>query len=340
MVITRRGQKLAAKVNKAASSKKNAAKAAKTPKAAKTAKAAKAKKDVSHKEKQVAHLCPIHSFNHLLQEKKLVWVTSKPFLLTPALEPAPAGASPKDENVKLNLWAYCKDRALEHLKAQRNEYLNLDAQRIFEQLSAGEPSLESEYYRNPKYTNDFDRDLGFWRTNLALYGGLSVEDIVKELEAGYGGGETLQDLEAGGIGCTMKGPTRGDLPFAWFRMIFDLLGYEHIEVNDEDYVKILNKSIKEPTFLGMVINQGAWHYVALPRFVLKEDCPPNKFVIADSLNAGIYECYTKRQLNKALQLLPLTRAYLIFAKDAGAYQSVAVKRMTVAIGRKRKTRKQ
>ena len=50
----------------------------------------------------------------------------------------------------------------------------------------------------------------------------------------------------------------------------------------------------------------------------------------------VYECLTKRELMAALDSLPLVRAYLIFARDEDAYQSVAVKRMVKKMGRKKK----
>lgn len=336
MATTRRGQKQAAEAPVKAESKTRAAPKVKTVAKAKTV---KAEKEVAYKERQVAHLCPMHSLNHVLQEEKIVWASSKPFLLTAGLKAAPEGATPKDANIKLNLWAYCKERGLAHLRAQRAEYLHEDATRLFRQVSAGEPSLEDEYYKNPKYTQDFPRDLVFWQENNKKYGNKSVEEIVKILDAEYGKDESLKQLEDGGIGCTMSGVSRGDLPFAWFRDLFDMMGYEHVEVDDVTYKKVLNEHLTDPTYFGMVVNQGAWHYVSVPRFVPRADCPAKKYVLADSLDKNVYNCHTKRELFRALDVLPLVRAFLLFAKDGDAYQSVAVKRMIKAAGRKKRTRK-
>ena len=338
MVTTRAARKVAAEAPvKAASKSKTASK----PKGAskKTTVRAPRVKEIGYKEKQVAHLCPAHSVNHVLQEEKIVWETSKPFLLTANKKAAPQGASPKDPNIKLNLWAYCKERGLAHIKAQRAEYLHEDAVRIFRQLSAGAPSAEDDYYKNPAYAKDFPRDLVFWLENDDKYGGKSIEEIVTILDKSYGKDQTLKDLENGGIGCTMSGPSRGDLPYAWFRELFDMLGYQYLEVDDMNYKPILNKHLTDPTYLGMVVNQGAWHYVSVPRFIPTADCPARKYVLADSLHGSVYECHSKRDLIRALDALPLVRAFLLFAKDAGAYQAVAVQRMAKAAGRKKRTRK-
>jgi len=311
-------------------------------KAVKTVKAVKAvkEKEVSHKEVQVAHFCHNHSLNHVLQEGKTVWYPNKPFLLAANGKAAPADATAKDPGVKLNIWAYCKERGLAYLRAQRAEYLHEDAKRLFRQLDAGEPSLESEYYKNPVYAKDFARDLAHWKGNQKKYGGKSVEEIVAMLDKSYGKDESLKQLEDGGIGCTMTGSERGDLPYAWFRGLFDMLGYEYIEVDDLNYKKAFTTNYADPQCLGMVINQGAWHYVSVPKYVVSSDCPPSKFVLADSLNRStVYECHNKRELMTVLDRLPLTRAYFIFARDGNAYQSVAVKRMMAKMGRKRKTRK-
>jgi len=291
----------------------------------------------SYKERQVAHLCPKHAFNHVLQEEKIVWRSNKPLLLVEDGVAAPAGASPKESGVKINMWAFCKDRGLAYLREQRTEYLREDAQRLFRQLADGEPKLNSEYYKNPKYTSDFPRDLAFWKSNLVKYGGKSVEEIVAILDKEYGRDESLEQLEEGGIGCTMNGASMGDLPFAWFTDMFDLLGYRYIEVVNSNYRPILNEHITDPKFLGLVVNQGGWHYVAVPRYVKGSDCQPSKYVLADSLDGDVYECLTKRELMAALDSLPLVRAYLIFARDEDAYQSVAVKRMVKKMGRKKKT---
>jgi hypothetical protein len=297
-------------------------------------------KEVSYKEKQVAHLCPKHALNHVLQEEKIVWVPNKPFLLSADGSAGSVGSvSAKDTNVKINLWGFCKDRGLAHLRAQRDEYLHEDAARLFRQSAAGEPNLDDTYYKNPKYTKDFPRDLEFWKANEKKYGGKSIDQIVAILDKEYGKDESLEQLEEGGIGCTMDGVSRGDLPFAWFRDIFDLLGYQYIEVDDLNYKTVVGKKLETARCLGMVINQGAWHYVAVPKFVASADCNARKFVLADSLKGGIFECHSKRELLRSLEVLPLTRAYLLFAKDKDAYQSVAVQRMLKKIKNKRRTKR-
>jgi len=283
--------------------------------------------EVSYKERQVAHLCPIHSLNHVLQEQKLVWLESKPLLLSVNGEPAPVAADPKDPNIKINLWGLCRENGLAHIRNQRAEYLSIEAGTLFRQLSAGEPTLEDEYYKNPLSVPDFAKNVAQWKRNKAKFGDKSVEEIMAILDSEYGKDESLEQLEDGGIGCTMNGSSKGDLPFGWFVDIFDLLGYEYIEVNDENFKEILTANLSNPTYLGMVINQGAWHYVAVPRFVGSEDCSSKKYVLADSLDRDVYECHTKSGLIKSLERLPLVRAYLVFAKDGNAYKSVAVQRM-------------
>jgi len=296
-------------------------------------------KEVSYKERQVAHLCGCHAFNHVLQEQKLVWIPNQPLLvISSAGKPVNDGASAKDPDVKINAWAFCKEQGLAHLRAQKMEYLELDAARILRNL-AEEPKLNSAYYKNPAYTADFDRDLKFWKANMTKFGGKTKAEIIAILDKEMGNDETLEQLEEGGIGCTMSGPSRGDIPYAWFRRMFEMLGYDYLETDDLTWKKDFRTAIKDKTYLGMVINQGKWHYVSSPKYVVGGDCPSSKFVLADSLDKQVFECYGKRGLYKATDSLPLTRAFFLFARDAGAYESVAVKRMRKKLGRKKYTRR-
>lgn len=296
--------------------------------------------EVSYKERQVAHLCPIHSINHVLQEQKLVWLESKPLLLSENGEPAPVAADPKDPSIKINLWGLCRDNGLAQLRILRAEYLHETASRLFKQISAGEPTLEDEYYKNPLSVPDFAKDVVQWKANKEKFGDKSVEEIMAILDKEYGADESLEQLEEGGIGCTMNGSGRGDLPFTWFVDIFGLLGYEYIEVNDINFKKIVRANLNDPQYLGMVINQGAWHYVAAPQFVSKAECPDKqKYVLADSLDRSIYECHTKSEFISSLEDLPLVRAYLLFARDGNAYKSVAVQRMLKKMNNNSKTKK-
>lgn len=296
-------------------------------------------KELSYKERQVAHLCGCHAFNHVLQEQKLVWLPNKPLLVIGATSKAAGdGASAKDPDVKINAWAFCKTQGLAHLRAQREEYLELDAARIIRNL-ADEPNLNSPYYKEAGRAKDFDRDLMFWKENMKKFGMKSKAEIIAILDKEMGQDETLEQLEEGGIGCTMSGPSRGDIPYAWFRRIFEMLGYDYLETDDLTWKKDFRTAIKDKTYLGMVINQGKWHYVSAPKYVMGSDCPSYKFALADSLDKDIFECHGKRDLYRATDSLPLTRAFFLFARDAGAYESVALKRMRKKLGRKKYTRR-
>ena len=149
--------------------------------------------EVSYKERQVAHLCPIHSINHVLQERKLVWLESKPLLLTENGEPAPVAADPKDPSIKINLWGLCRDNGLAEIRIMRQDYLHETATHLFKQLTAGEPTLEDEYYKNPLSVPDFAKDVEKWTENQTKVGGKSVEEITAILDKEYGADQSLEE---------------------------------------------------------------------------------------------------------------------------------------------------
>lgn len=293
---------------------------------------------VDYKETQIAHLCGNHAFNNLIQEKKLVWAPNKPLLLVNGEAEAKTVKTVKTVGVQINTWSFCKDVGLRHLKAQRQEYLEEDANRIVRQLKH-EPSLDDEYYKKESNKKDFARDLTTWKKEKAKFDKKDLADIIAILDKEYGKDESLEQLEEGGIGCTMSGPQRGDIPYASFREIFDMLGYEYLEVDDLTWKDTVDTHLTSPGYLGTLINQGKWHYVSVPKYVTSNECPKRKYVLADSLKSDVFTCHTKRQLYKAMEALPVTRAFLVFAKNEEAYESVAVKRMLKQARRKKYTRK-
>lgn len=304
----------------------------------------KVAKPVDYREKQVAHLCGNHAVNHMLQEEKLVWLPQKPLLINKADgKGAGAGASPRSADVQINTWQFCKQFGERLIKEQQDEYIDDEMKRLKRQLAAA-PTLEDEYYKRNggKYASDFARDLAAWKKNKAAYGGLTDAKLKAKLLKDYkkeGTAATLDDLAAGGIGCTMEGSTRGDIPWTGMREILEMLGYAYMEAAEHDWKKVVKPHIDSPKLLGLVINQGQWHFVSVPKYTTRDHC--KRYVLADSLaydSGNALACYGKRELYKAIAALPPTRLFMVFAPE-GAYKAEAVMRMNKRLGRKPYTRK-
>ncbi len=275
-----------------------------------------------YREKQSMQLCAKHAINHLLQEEKTVWVPNKGFLLTNTLENTDETTSAKDPNIKINLWNYCSQRGNYEKQKTKNDYINENAEKIHKQMSV-KPTINDSYYTDPKYPKritEFTSDLQKWEINYNLYGNKTLEEIKEKLNETYVN-NTLDDLDEGGIGCNMSS---GMLPFAWFdSLIMEVLGYTYVEINDENYKEFINDALKDPNFLGAIINKGGYHYISSPQFS-NFICT---YILADSLNEDIYTCYLDKDKDKYYKDLNIVRGYLVFADDENAYKSVAVKRM-------------
>jgi hypothetical protein len=298
-----------------------------------------------YEETQVAHLCGLHALNHILQEKKCVWIPNKPLLINKATGLAAARtANAKDAAVQINCWALCKDAGMRLIEGQRDEYIGDEMRRIRRQLAA-EPTLRDEYYtRNgAKYAKDFDRDLAAWKRTETAYGGLTDAQLKAKLLKQYKEGATaatLDDLAEGGIGCTMSGDGRGDLPWNTMKELLELLGLHYEEAAEADWKKKVN--LEAPGLLGLLINKGSWHYVAVPKFSTRRDCKPWQYVFAESFGHGpenkILTCHGKRDLYRLIEGLPPTRLFMVSAVP-GSYRAEAIVRMEKRMGRKTYTRK-
>jgi hypothetical protein len=290
--------------------------------------------EVDYKEHQLAHLCGKHAFNHIVQEEKLVWAPNKALFINKATQKGVALTSnPKDPEIQINMWSFCRNYGLLLLKEQRDEFVTEEATRLHRQLSK-KPSLNDEYYKqeNGKYAKDLKDDLEKWEANYKIYGNMTIPKIKEKLNKDYDIDNEMADLEHladGGIGCTMKGASRGDIPYAMFREVLDMLGYHYEEAAEDNWEERIKPIIDSPDLLGLLINQGRWHYVAVPKYTVKKQCKTPKYTFADSATSeeNILSCQTKLQLYKTIAELPPTRMFAIYARGDGAYESVAVKRM-------------
>lgn len=265
----------------------------------------------------------------LLQEEKFVWLPNRALFIDKASQKAlpSATANPKNQAVQINLWSYCKIFGLKEIASRKDAYLGEEAAKLHRQV-ATKPTLQDPYYTqlNAKYAKDFAEDLVHWTKNKATYGGKTIEAIKAMLAKTYTE-DTLDDLADGGIGCTMSGPARGDVPFALFRELFTMLGYTYEESAEHDWAKRTRPHFKTRAFLGLLINQGTWHYVAAPRYATRKTCKTTKYTFANSTENPIISCHTKRELTKLIDDLPPTRMFSVFASSPDAYQSVAVQRL-------------
>jgi len=290
--------------------------------------------EVDYKEHQVAHLCGKHAFNHIVQEEKLVWAPNKALFINKANQKGVALTSnPKDPEIQINMWSFCRNYGLRLLKEQRDEFVTEEATRLHRQLSK-KPSLNDEYYKqeNGKYAKDLKGDLEKWEANNKIYGTMTIVQIKEKLNKDYDVDNEMADLDQladGGIGCTMKGASRGDIPYAMFREVLDMLGYAYEEAAEDNWEERIKPIIDSPDLLGLLINQGRWHYVAVPKYTVKKQCKTPKYTFADSATSedSILTCQTKLQLYKTITELPPTRMFAIYARSDDAYQSVALKRM-------------
>jgi hypothetical protein len=126
-----------------------------------------------------------------------------------------------------------------------------------------------------------------------------------------------------------------------FREVLDMLGYEYEEAAEDNWETRIKPIIDSPDLLGLLINQGRWHYVAVPKYTVKKNCKTPKYIFADSATStdSILSCQTKLQLYKTIAELPPTRMFAIYARGDGPYESVAVKRMKSTRRGTRKTAK-
>jgi len=284
---------------------------------------------VDYTETQVAHLCGKHALNMILQEEKFVWLPNRALFIDKATQKAlpERTTNPRDQTVQINLWSYCRVFGFREIAIHKDAYLDEEALKLYRQV-ATKPTLQDHYYtqEDSKYAKDFRMDLIYWTRNHALYAGKSIEQIKKLLAKDYTE-DSLDDLADGGIGCTMSGSSRGDVPFALFRELFEILGYSYEESADHDWVKRTQPHFKDRTFLGLLINQGTWHYVAAPRYATRKTCKATKYTFANSTNIpDVISCHTKRELTRLIKDLPPTRMFSIFARAPDAYKSVAVMR--------------
>jgi hypothetical protein len=284
---------------------------------------------VDYTESQVAHLCGKHALNMLLQEEKFVWLPSRALFIDKLTGKAlPSDKTdPKSTNVQINLWNYCRIFGLREIQNRKDAYLDEESSKLLRQLAA-EPTLEDEYYTRSKgkFASEFPSDLAHWKKNKLKFGDKTKEEIEAILAKDYTE-DTLDTLADGGIGCTMTGVSRGDVPFAMFRELLDMLGYTYEEAQEDDWTERVTPYLKTRPFLGLLINQGTWHYVAAPKYATRKTCKSGKYTFANSTDRPAISCFTKRQLFKHIEDLPPTRMFIVFAHSPDAYQSVAVQRM-------------
>lgn len=289
-----------------------------------------------YEEGQVAHLCALHALNHILQEEKCVWKPNAPLLISKATgRAAPAGASAKNAGVQINCWALCKNYGTRIIDNQRDEFMEDEIRRIRRRLQEMEPKRNNAYYSQPQYAGDFDRDLVAWRTIQATYGTKTDAEIkaalLKEYTKKVKGlmmATTLADLSDGGIGCDMAGSARGQLPWDTIKELLTMLGLQYEEAAQVDWKKKVD--IDSPGLLGLLINQGAWHYVSVPKYTTRASCGRRRYVFAESRGYGpkkkILTCYDKRSLYKLITALPPQRMFILTVTP-DTYRSVAVQRM-------------
>ena len=284
---------------------------------------------VDYTESQVAHLCGKHALNMLLQEEKFVWLPNRALFIDKLTGKAlPSDKTdPKNTNVQINVWNYCRIFGLREIQNRKQAYLDEESSKLLRQLAA-EPTLDDEYYTRAagKYASEFPSDLAHWKKNKLKFGTKDKEEIEAILSKEYTE-DTLDDLADGGIGCTMSGAFRGDVPFAMFRELLDMLGYTYEEAHEHDWTERVTPHLKTRPFLGLLINQGTWHYVAAPKYATRKTCRSGKYTFANSTDRPPITCFTKRQLFKHIEDLPPTRMFIVFAHSPDAYQSVAVQRM-------------
>jgi len=284
---------------------------------------------VDYTESQVAHLCGKHALNMLLQEEKFVWLPSRALFIDKLTGKAlPSDKTdPKNTNVQINVWNYCRIFGLREIKSRKDAYLEEESSKLLRQLAA-EPTLEDEYYTRSKgkFASEFPSDLAHWKKNKLKFGNKNKEEVEAILAKEYTE-DTLDSLADGGIGCTMTGSSRGDVPFAMFRELLDMLGYTYEEAQEDDWAARVTPYLKSRPFLGLLINQGTWHYVAAPKYATRKTCKSGKYTFANSTDHPPISCFTKRQLFKHIEDLPPTRMFIVFAHSPDAYQSVAVQRM-------------
>ena len=248
---------------------------------------------------------------------------------------APAGASPKDAGVQINCWALCKNFGTRIIANQRDEFIDDEIRRIRRRLLEVEPKRNNAYYSQPKYASDFDRDLVAWKSLQALYGTMTdaqikaalVKDYTKKVK-GFMMATTLADLSDGGIGCDMAGTGRGQLPWDTIKELLTMLGLQYEEAAQVDWKKKVD--IDSPGLLGLLINQGAWHYVSVPKYTTRAGCGRRQYVFAESRGYGpqnkILTCHDRRSLYKLITNLPPQRMFILTVTP-DTYRSVAVQRM-------------
>jgi hypothetical protein len=289
-----------------------------------------------YEEGQVAHLCALHSLNHILQEQKCIWKTNAPLLISKATgKAAAAGAGPKDAGVQINCWALCKNFGTRIINNQRDEFMEDEIRRIRRRLHEMEPKRNNAYYSQPQYAEDFDRDLVAWKKIQATYGTKTDAEIkaallkeYKKKSKGFLMATTLADLSDGGIGCDMAGQWRGQLPWDTIKELLTMLGLQYEEAAQVDWKQKVD--IDSPDLLGLLINQGAWHYVSVPKYTTRIECGRRRYVFAESRGYGlddkILTCHDKRSLYKLITMLPPQRMFILTVTPE-TYRSVAVQRM-------------
>jgi hypothetical protein len=304
------------------------------------------KEEFSYKEKQVAHLCAKHAFNHLVQEEKIVWIKDKSTLVNKK-DP---DASSKNKDTKINLWGFCKERGITQFHNDKYQTKIQEATDMFNRIQK-KPEITDDYYNiyeGEKQKKEYTQDLELYNNNHEKYGKYTLKELqelfIADLVSDPSSDKILEIMDTSKDGCTMSGRSAGNLPMEWFEDIFKLLDYEYIVFNkyktdvkdpdvkdpdvknksDEEIKEILNTNLNKSNCLGLIINQGAWHYISIPKFHMEADC---LYAVADSIKTHIYDCYnTIDELYEKLKKINYERGYFVFANDK-SYKSVAVDRM-------------
>ena len=181
----------------------------------------------SYREPQVNHLCANHALNHLLQEKKFVWIENKPLYVNSSGEELTKSDDlPKKKDTKINLWSFCKTTGVyrfNQLYMQQEEDENYKLQKMDNENAGCTMSGEN-------------------RGNLPFDWFPKIFNLLDYTHEEFNKYATEKDASV------ERNPDNNKLK------------------SDKSIKQELITNLNDKKCLGLIVNIGKWHYVSIPKF--------------------------------------------------------------------------
>lgn len=322
-------------------------------------------------EPQVQSLCAKHAINNLLQENKVGYkkppfvhdgkMVSGQFLFKETGQAAPDSADVMDPSIQINMYTICDEfdktmanvsgfNSVENyiqaeqdaLKLRKTGFKN---SRVYQQaanskiiqkkaLAQGYPNVKN--YLNAGKLKKEAKQFGFETTEeyfQYLITPNSNIEINLNAVANNSNNNSNNENNNNGEDLSRCDSNHQNLPFNGLEMILAKMNYTTYDSYQVNILKDLRERIKQPNLLGIILNLGGGHYVAISKFYQKKSLWKKMADKIELQNVAYIDSFARGPEIVSIAALPtkvrrLNAIAAIFVYAANdSYNSIAVQRL-------------